>query len=90
MMFNLIDELFVPGRRHAEDERNRLELTREDEGSNDPARGPVDLAGGKVTIRLPRRSAEDSDSMTPEEPEGLEEPEEPEGLEELEEPGKDA
>ncbi|MEE4543901.1 DUF6191 domain-containing protein [Streptomyces sp. V4-01] len=54
-MFNLIDELFVPGRKHTEDERNRLALTREEEGSNDPARGPIDLASGTVTIRPPRR-----------------------------------
>lgn len=57
-MFNLMDELFVPGRKHAEDERNRLELTREDEGSSDPARGPIDLASGTVTVRPPRRPAQ--------------------------------
>ncbi len=57
-MFNFMDELFAPGRKHTEDERNRLELTREDEGSSDPARGPIDLASGTVTVRTPRPAAE--------------------------------
>jgi hypothetical protein len=52
-MFDFFDELFAPGRKHTEDERNRLELTREDEGSSDPARGPIDLTSGTVTVRLP-------------------------------------
>jgi hypothetical protein len=54
-MFNPIDDLFAPGRKHTEDERNRLALTREEEGSNDPARGPIDLSSGTVTVRPPRR-----------------------------------
>lgn len=53
-MFNLIDELFVPSRKHTEDERNRLNLTREDDGSSDPARGPIDLESGAVVVRPPR------------------------------------
>ncbi|WP_031505694.1 DUF6191 domain-containing protein [Streptomyces megasporus] len=53
-MFNLIEELFAPGRRHAEDERRRLEHTRVEEGSHDPGRGPIDLASGHVLIRPPR------------------------------------
>lgn len=52
-MFNLIDELFVPGRKHTEDERNRLNLSRDDEGSSDPARGPIDLESGAVVVRRP-------------------------------------
>jgi hypothetical protein len=56
-MFNLIDELFVPSRKHTEDERNRLELTREDEGSSDPARGPIDLESGAVIVRPSGRPA---------------------------------
>ncbi|MFJ4337973.1 DUF6191 domain-containing protein [Streptomyces sp. NPDC088915] len=47
-------ELFAPGRRHAEDERQRLALTREDQGDADPGRGPIDLRSGRVTIRVPR------------------------------------
>ena len=61
-MFNLIDELFVPGRKHTEDERNRLALTREDEGTGDPGRGPIDLDSGAVTIRPPRYPDGDSDA----------------------------
>ncbi|WP_324610454.1 MULTISPECIES: DUF6191 domain-containing protein [unclassified Streptomyces] len=53
-------ELFAPGRRHTEEERQRLALTREDQGDADPGRGPVDLRSGRVTIRVPR----------PEEPSG--------------------
>ncbi|MFJ4873486.1 DUF6191 domain-containing protein [Streptomyces sp. NPDC088757] len=47
-------ELFAPGRKHAEDERQRLALTREDQGDADPGRGPIDLRSGRVTIRVPR------------------------------------
>ncbi|MEV5489424.1 DUF6191 domain-containing protein, partial [Streptomyces bobili] len=45
-MFNMFDELFAPGRKHTRDERNRLELTREDVGDADPGHGPIDLASG--------------------------------------------
>jgi hypothetical protein len=62
-VFNLNDELFVPSRKHTEDERNRLALTREEEGSNDPARGPIDLASGTVTIRSPRRDQDTAPQM---------------------------
>lgn len=54
-MFNVLEELFAPSRKHTDDERNRLELFRDDEGNGDPARGPIDLASGKVTVRPPRR-----------------------------------
>ncbi|SCK34661.1 DUF6191 domain-containing protein [Streptomyces sp. WMMB 322] len=50
-MFNLIEELFSPGRRHTDDERRRLEHTRVEEGSNDPGQGPIDLSSGRVLIR---------------------------------------
>ncbi|MGW2019388.1 DUF6191 domain-containing protein [Streptomyces sp. NPDC001927] len=53
-MFNMMEELFAPGRQHTEDERQRLELTREDPGDADPARGPIDLSSGAVLIRLPQ------------------------------------
>jgi hypothetical protein len=55
-VFNLMEQLFAPGRKHTDDERQRLELTREDLGDNDPARGPIDLASGTVTIRAPHAS----------------------------------
>jgi len=62
-MFNLIEELFSPGRRHTDDERRRLEHTRVEEGSNDPGRGPVDLTSGHVLIRPPeQRHTEQQDA----------------------------
>ncbi|MFE4538335.1 DUF6191 domain-containing protein [Streptomyces scopuliridis] len=57
-MFNLIEELFAPGRKHTDEERKRLELTRVDADDSDPGRGPIDLASGKVTIRLPAQHEE--------------------------------
>ncbi|MGW2206413.1 DUF6191 domain-containing protein [Streptomyces sp. NPDC001774] len=59
-----MDELFAPSQKHTSDERHRLELTREDLGDADPGRGPVDLASGAVTIRMPAlvtRDDEDGD-----------------------------
>lgn len=56
-MFNLVEELFAPGRRHTEEERQRLEHTRVEAGSNDPGEGPIDLRSGQVLIR-PRRGGE--------------------------------
>ncbi|MER6998897.1 DUF6191 domain-containing protein [Streptomyces sp. NPDC000410] len=53
-MFNLIEELFAPGRKHTDDERNRLQLTRVDTGDSDPGHGEIDLASGKVVIRAQR------------------------------------
>ncbi|MGW5778225.1 DUF6191 domain-containing protein [Streptomyces sp. NPDC003863] len=58
-MFGGLDEFFAPSRRHIEEERRREALTREDPGDADPARGPVDLSSGRVTIRLPRARPED-------------------------------
>ncbi|MCX5331172.1 DUF6191 domain-containing protein [Streptomyces sp. NBC_00140] len=52
-MFSAFEELFAPGRKHTQDEENRLALTREDIGDNDPGRGPIDLASGKVVVRRP-------------------------------------
>ncbi|GAA3043725.1 hypothetical protein FHS39_000144 [Streptomyces olivoverticillatus] len=53
-MFNVIEELFAPGREHTEEERNRLELCRDETGDADPGKGPIDLDSGHVVIR-PRR-----------------------------------
>ncbi|MEV4683564.1 DUF6191 domain-containing protein [Streptomyces kurssanovii] len=50
-MFNAFEEIFAPGRKHTDDERNRLALTRVDVGDGDPGRGPIDLDSGKVTVR---------------------------------------
>ncbi|WNM30436.1 DUF6191 domain-containing protein [Streptomyces sp. Li-HN-5-11] len=61
-MFDIFEELFAPGRKHTRDEQKRLELTREDIGDNDPGRGPIDLASGKVVIRPPKADAAEKES----------------------------
>ncbi|MEU6298485.1 DUF6191 domain-containing protein [Streptomyces erythrochromogenes] len=58
-MFNMIEELFNPGRKHTNDEKKRLELSRTDVGDNDPGRGPIDLDSGKVLIRVDEEPAAD-------------------------------
>ncbi|MFG3348268.1 DUF6191 domain-containing protein [Streptomyces sp. NPDC048018] len=63
-MFNLMEELFAPGRKHSEDERQRLALTREDLGDGAPHKGPIDLASGKVVVRIP--GAAPAPDVTPE------------------------
>jgi hypothetical protein len=50
---NAWDELFVPGSRHTHEERRRLELTRDEEGSHGRGQGPIDLDSGHVVIRVP-------------------------------------
>lgn len=65
-MFDAFDDLFAPGRKHTRDEQNRLALTREDVGDNDPVRGPIDLASGKVRIRLPNPPPTEPDQAAPE------------------------
>jgi hypothetical protein len=59
-VFNAFEEIFAPGRKHTDDERNRLALTRVDTADGDPGRGPIDLASGKVTVRAqtPRADAD--------------------------------
>lgn len=52
-MFNMFEELFAPGRKHTNDERKRLELSRVDLNDGDPGRGPIDLSSGKVVVRPP-------------------------------------
>ncbi|WP_374064086.1 DUF6191 domain-containing protein [Streptomyces himalayensis] len=58
-MFNAFEELFAPGRKHTQDEQNRLELTRQDAEDGDPGRGPIDLASGKVVVRPPAPAAQE-------------------------------
>ncbi|MCQ4206703.1 DUF6191 domain-containing protein [Streptomyces longispororuber] len=60
-MFNMFEELFAPGRKHTNDERKRLELTRVDLNDGDPGRGPIDLTSGKVVVRVQQRDAPDED-----------------------------
>ncbi|MBY8882761.1 DUF6191 domain-containing protein [Actinacidiphila acidipaludis] len=45
------EELFLPSARFREEERNRLEWTRDEEGQGDPYRGPIDLDSGTVQMR---------------------------------------
>ncbi|MFD9354915.1 DUF6191 domain-containing protein [Streptomyces sp. NPDC060031] len=47
----MIEQLFSPGRKHTDDEKKRLELSRVDTNDGDPGRGPIDLDSGKVLIR---------------------------------------
>lgn len=63
-MFNMIDELFAPGRKHTDEERKRLELTRVDLNDGDPGRGPIDLASGKVVVRLPTQTGDEPEAQT--------------------------
>ncbi|WP_329378952.1 DUF6191 domain-containing protein [Streptomyces sp. NBC_01351] len=48
----MIEELFNPGRKHSDEEKKRLELSRVDVNDGDPGRGPIDLESGRVLIRL--------------------------------------
>ena len=64
-MFNMFEELFSPGRKHTEDERNRLEMTRVDVADGDPGRGPIDLESGKVVVRLPEAEPEAGSEVDP-------------------------
>jgi hypothetical protein len=52
-VFNVFDQIFAPGRKHTDDERNRIALTRQDIGDadGDPGRGPIDLSSGRVVMR---------------------------------------
>ncbi|KJY47044.1 MULTISPECIES: DUF6191 domain-containing protein [unclassified Streptomyces] len=58
-VFNMIEELFNPGRKHTDDEKKRLELSRTDVSDGDPGRGPIDLDSGKVLIRPAERPPQD-------------------------------
>jgi hypothetical protein len=60
-------DLFAPSRRHLDDERNRLEWTRDEEGEGDPHRGPIDLDSGVVSIKVrERKSTEPPDEPSDE------------------------
>ncbi|KAF2777383.1 MULTISPECIES: DUF6191 domain-containing protein [unclassified Streptomyces] len=64
-MFNAFEELFSPGRKHTQDEQNRLELTREDVGDGDPGHGPIDLTSGKVVVHRPSSGEDAEDPSAP-------------------------
>ncbi|WP_018539192.1 DUF6191 domain-containing protein [Streptomyces sp. MspMP-M5] len=50
-MFNVVEELFAPGRKHTDEERQRMTLVVDDVGDEDPGKGPIDLASGVVVVR---------------------------------------
>lgn len=60
-VFNMIEELFNPGRKQTDEEKKRLELSRVDVNDGDPGRGPIDLDSGQVLIRLDERPPADGD-----------------------------
>jgi hypothetical protein len=62
---SIFDEIFNPSARHREEEKNRLEWMRDDEGEGDPHHGPIDLDSGSVQIRVaakPDAAAADDDA----------------------------
>lgn len=61
-MFNPLEDLFAPSRRHTDEERKRLELTRVDLNDGDPGRGPIDLSSGKVVVRRPDPEDEEDEA----------------------------
>ncbi|MFF1705150.1 DUF6191 domain-containing protein [Streptomyces sp. NPDC058252] len=73
----MFEELFAPGRKHTNDERKRLELTRVDLNDGDPGRGPIDLSSGKVVVRLPKHDTEQGEASTGESGAGASGPGEP-------------
>ena len=53
-----LDTLFNPAKRHMDDEKRRLQSTREEVGDNSGGRR-VDLESGKVVIRRPENEADE-------------------------------
>jgi hypothetical protein len=53
-VFNVVEELFAPGRKHTDEERQKMSLVVDDVGEGDPGQGPMDLASGTVVVRAPR------------------------------------
>ncbi|WP_066926917.1 DUF6191 domain-containing protein [Streptomyces sp. NBRC 110611] len=54
-MFNIVEELFAPGRKHTDEERQKMTLVVDDIGDSDPTKGPIDLTSGAVVIKAPRQ-----------------------------------
>ncbi|MBX7554925.1 DUF6191 domain-containing protein [Streptomyces sp. NPDC004232] len=54
---NILEEVFLPSARHVQEERQRLEWMRDDEGEGDPYRGPINLDSGIVHIRIGPKAA---------------------------------
>ncbi|WP_328384432.1 DUF6191 domain-containing protein [Streptomyces sp. NBC_00400] len=58
-MFNIAEELFAPGRKHTDEERQKMSLVVDDVGDGDPGKGPIDLSSGTVVVRTPRQRQDD-------------------------------
>ncbi|MEU8683752.1 DUF6191 domain-containing protein [Streptomyces sp. NPDC048611] len=68
-MFNIAEELFAPGRKHTDEERQKMSLVVDDVGDGDPGKGPIDLSSGTVVVRTappragaPRREGPEQES----------------------------
>ncbi|MGW8551987.1 DUF6191 domain-containing protein [Streptomyces tubercidicus] len=60
-MFNIAEELFTPGRKHTDEERQKMSLVVDDVGDGDPGKGPIDLSSGTVVVRAaPRQRDQDA------------------------------
>ncbi|MDI2126330.1 DUF6191 domain-containing protein [Yinghuangia seranimata] len=57
MIGGIFEELFSPGRKHTDDEHNRLALARDDD-REEGGPGPVDLDRGVIVIRRSVPAAE--------------------------------
>jgi hypothetical protein len=62
-----LDTLFNPAKRHMDEEKRRLQSTREQIGDSSGGKR-IDLESGKVTIRK-NEAADDSDEIDQDEPE---------------------
>ena len=58
-----LDTLFNPAKRHMDDEKRRLQATREEVGDNSGGHR-IDLESGKVVIRKPDDDAESTPDAT--------------------------
>lgn len=59
----LFEELFSPGAKHRDDERNRLTVARDDDQENGGP-GPIDFKRGVVVIRVPAKSEGAADAAS--------------------------
>lgn len=58
-----LDTLFNPAKRHMDEEKQRLQSTREEAGDSSGGKR-IDLESGKVTIQRRRKPGEDADGET--------------------------
>jgi hypothetical protein len=57
----LFEELFSPGAKHRDNERNRLTVARDDDQENGGP-GPIDFKRGVVVIRVPAKPSAAADA----------------------------